>query len=649
MTDFQNYCCDSLANTVTVNDNVTDNIHSIYDENEILNPRNTVNLNALFDETLDSVIDNDNRSNDTIENVHVLQNEITNEPDVSIMNSRLTDYAENIDVSLNEIIVEEPDVSILSDDRVAEDVNIVEMRNENVDRTEIEINVNDQRNSVENEIENIRCKYRNNMIVSHLNVNSLNLKFNEVHDLIVRSKFEVIVLSETKLDESYQNALYEIESYNMYRQDKRSNSGGMMIYVSKNLPSTNGNINNCNDDIECMSVEISLNETKLLLVGMYKNPKMSPNSFKLYFEKTCEEVLEKYENVIITGDLNFNMLKDNLLAQICPTYNLTNIIKEPTCFKSNNATLIDVMLVTKRRKFLKGFSFDTGISDFHNLIGGVLKQHAPIPLKKKVTYRKLEEIDYDKVNQELNMMNLFDNIMENDANDAFNILHKSLTELLDKHAPRKSKIVRKNDFHCMSKRLKKAILVRNQMRNKFFKYRTNNHLAQYRKHRNTVTLIKREEIKKYFQEKCKGSTKNKDFWKAVKPIFSKSKTKSDNIPLHDNGEIITDCNKVCEIFNSFFSKIGSDIGYPEDNHKPTEEIIAGYANHPSVIMIKDKINPAANNIDLCEVTERDVRKIISKLSSKKASGYDEIPVKFVKMISRSLLAPMTKIANKCIQ
>jgi hypothetical protein len=308
--------------------------NSLYDEHEIPNPSYTVNLNALFDETqevvnnINSAIDNVDRSNDNVENVDVQQNEITNESDVSIMNSRLADYAETLDVTLNEIIVEEPDVSILSDDRVAEDVNIVEMRNENVDRTEIEINVNDQRNSVENEIENIRCKYRNNMIVSHLNVNSLNLKFNEVHDLIVRSKFEVIVLSETKLDESYQNALYVIEGYNMYRQDKRSNSGGMMIYVSKNLPSTNGNINNCNDDIECMSVEITLSETKLLLVGMYKNPKMSPNSFKIYFEKTCEEVLEKYENVIITGDLNFNMLKDNLLAQICPTYNLTNIISE---------------------------------------------------------------------------------------------------------------------------------------------------------------------------------------------------------------------------------------------------------------------------------------------------------------------------------
>ena len=499
------------------------------------------------------------------------------------------------------------------------------------------------------EIEKLRNRYRENMFISHLNVNSLYLKFSEVSDLIVRSKFEVVVLSETKLDESYRSALFEIDNYCMYRQDKQSNSGGLMIYVSKNLPSTIDNINECNDEVECMSIEISCNETKILLLGMYKNPKMKPTAFKQFFEKKCEEVLEKYEHVIIIGDLNFNMLQNNMLSQICPTFNLTNIINEPTCFRSNNATLIDVMLVTKRRKFLKGFSIDTGISDFHNFIGGVLRQHVPIPPRKTISYRKLNDIDYEKVNFELSSMNLENNINNYNANEAFNELQENLITILDKHAPKKSKVVRKNDFHCMNKTLKKAILTRNQMRNKFFKYRTDHYLAQYRKHRNAVTLIKRAEIKKYFEEKCKGSTRNKDFWKAIKPIFSKTKTKSDNIPLREDDNIITDCKEVCQIFNKFFSEIGSNIGNAEDNSRPIEEIISGYTNHPSIVMIREKINLTQNNISLTDVTERDVHKIIRKLSSKKASGYDEISVKFIKMTSKSIVKPLTQIANKCIQ
>ena len=64
------------------------------------------------------------------------------------------------------------------------------------------------------------------------------------------------------------------------------------------------------------------------------------------------------------------------------------------------------MLVTKRRKYTKSFSIDTGISDFHNLIGGVLKQHLPIPPRKVVMYRKLSSINYEQVNAELAVMKL---------------------------------------------------------------------------------------------------------------------------------------------------------------------------------------------------------------------------------------------------
>ena len=220
------------------------------------------------------------------------------------------------------------------------------------------------------------------MIVSHLNVNSLSRKFDEVSTMIVCSGFEVVALSETKLDSSFQTSLYEIEKYVMYRQDKRSNSGGILIYVSKNIPSTCIPIRKNTENIECLSIELNCNGHKILTVCMYKNPRMSPSDFKSYFEELCETMFNKYEHVIIIGDLNFNMLQNNVLSTICPVYNLTDIIDNPTCFKSNQPTLIDVMLVTKRRRFMKGFSIDTGISDFHNLIGGVLRQHPPVPPKK---------------------------------------------------------------------------------------------------------------------------------------------------------------------------------------------------------------------------------------------------------------------------
>ena len=604
--------------------------------NETENSANQIEIGQRIEGTI--TIENDN-VNDDHDNVSMGNLNRNYEDHDSSMNSSLA----------GDMITNESDVSIIE--------NVEISITENVENDDINHDVNNMQNYDEtnlindnvNGTRNLRNSYPENMIIGHLNVNSLGMKFMEVSDLVVNGRFEVLVLSETKLDNSNRDSLYEIENYSMYRQDKQSNSGGMMIYVSKNIPSTPGNFKICNDEIECLSIELCYNETKILIVGMYKNPKMKHNVFKQFFEKTCEEIHENFEHVIIIGDLNCNMLQNNVLSQMCPILNLTNIIREPTCFKSNNPTLLDVMLVTKRRKFIKGFSIDTGISDFHNLIGGVMRQHAPVPPTKTIAFRKLKEIDYEKVNLELTSMKLEEIANEHDANGSFNKLHHQLVNILNRHAPKKHKVIKKNDFHCMSKRLKKAILIRNQFRNKFFKFRTSFFLAQYRKHRNIVTMIKRSEIKSYFEEKCKGNTRNKDFWKAIKPIFSKTKTKSDNIPLRENGKIITNTSEVCQIFNKFFSEIGSDIGNPENNHRPLEEIIADYDNHQSVNLIRNEINHGSNNINFNYITESQVQKVISKLSSKKASGYDEIPVKFIKMTSRSLIKPLTILANKCIQ
>ena len=502
----------------------------------------------------------------------------------------------------------------------------------------------------ENLFENIKAlkdMYYDNVVIGHINVNSLRSKFIEIDVLLTNSRFEILALSETKLDSSYKDACFNVKNYTLFRQDKRSNSGGLVIYVKKEIPSTQGPVNLCSEELECMSVELNCKGNKILVMNMYKNPKMTPTSFQNKFTELTEDVLNRYDNVIIIGDLNFNMLESNTLSRLCPTLNLTNVITEPTCFKSNNPTLIDVMLVTKRKKVIKNFSLDTGISDFHNLIGGVLKIHTPLPAKKIIYYRKLSKINYQAMINDIIQFNLnLDG--DNNVDEAFAKLQDMLKYMLDKHAPKKQRTIRINDFHCMSPKLRKAILIRNQARNRFFKHRSQHNLAVYRKNRNSVTLIKREETKNYFQEKCQGGTTNKDFWKAVKPIFSQTKTKSDSIPLREGNEIITENKQVCQIFNDYFVQIGGNIGIAEDNSKLTVDIITDYADHPSVKVIKDKVNQPRKIFDFSNVTEYEVKKVIKNLSAKKASGYDEIPVKLIKMVSEVISKPITQIANLCI-
>ena len=57
--------------------------------------------------------------------------------------------------------------------------------------------------------------------------------------------------------------------------------------------------------------------------------------------------MSKYENLLLLGDFNSEM-SENGMRDFSETYDLKNLIKEPTCFKSReNPTLINLILTNK--------------------------------------------------------------------------------------------------------------------------------------------------------------------------------------------------------------------------------------------------------------------------------------------------------------
>ena len=61
--------------------------------------------------------------------------------------------------------------------------------------------------------------------------------------------------------------------------------------------------------------------------------------------------------------------------QICTfmnIYDLSNLVQEPTCFKSDNPRCIDLILTNRCRSFQHTTTTETGLSDFHKMIVAVL-------------------------------------------------------------------------------------------------------------------------------------------------------------------------------------------------------------------------------------------------------------------------------------
>ena len=69
------------------------------------------------------------------------------------------------------------------------------------------------------------------IIVGNLNINSISPKFDEFK-LMVSGFFDVVIVTETKLDDSFPKAQFCIDGFSIpYRLDRNRNGGGLMIYV----------------------------------------------------------------------------------------------------------------------------------------------------------------------------------------------------------------------------------------------------------------------------------------------------------------------------------------------------------------------------------------------------------------------------------
>ena len=84
-----------------------------------------------------------------------------------------------------------------------------------------------------------------------------------------------------------------------------------------------------------------------------------------------------YENILLMRDYNAEITETNM-STFCEIYNLTNIVKQLTCFKNpSNPSCIDLFSTNNANCFQKSSVFETGLSDFHKLIVTAMKSHIP--------------------------------------------------------------------------------------------------------------------------------------------------------------------------------------------------------------------------------------------------------------------------------
>ena len=104
----------------------------------------------------------------------------------------------------------------------------VDMDSENENQNE---NVDD----IFDELKDIKKKHPTKCICSYININSLRNRFGFIKDLLISDTCEMLTIAETRLDEPYSSAQFQIENFHLWRADRTVNGGGLLTYIRSDL------------------------------------------------------------------------------------------------------------------------------------------------------------------------------------------------------------------------------------------------------------------------------------------------------------------------------------------------------------------------------------------------------------------------------
>ena len=161
--------------------------------------------------------------------------------------------------------------------------------------------INTASNSL-SKIKELRIGNANKVIIGNLNINSIRNKFEQLKKTVLKY-IDILVVTETKLDETFLESLFLMDGFSKpYKLDRNKNGGGVMIFIRDTISSKILEKHIFPNDVESIFVELNFRKCKWLLCGTYHPPSQSDEYFFNNFDKALD-TYSKYDKVLLVGDL----------------------------------------------------------------------------------------------------------------------------------------------------------------------------------------------------------------------------------------------------------------------------------------------------------------------------------------------------------
>ena len=128
-----------------------------------------------------------------------------------------------------------------------------------------EVNENDPKSV----LQALKSKNLDRPIIAHLNINFLDSKYEPLKSLI-KENIDILLVSETKLDDTYPKGQFKIDGYDKpIRLDRNKHGGGLLFFIRDDLPCTELKSHNLSDNVEGIFIELTIRKSKWLIMGGY--------------------------------------------------------------------------------------------------------------------------------------------------------------------------------------------------------------------------------------------------------------------------------------------------------------------------------------------------------------------------------------------
>ena len=388
-------------------------------------------------------------------------------------------------------------------------------------------------------------------------------------------------------------------------------------------------------EFECiiLSISCTLNSTSpdLTVLLFYRPPSSNPAVLDVLFSTMCNLDVSVFDNFYIIGDFNIDFICANTslyhkLLSVMSSFNLTQIVTEPTRITSNSATLIDLIFVATPTLVKSCLTIPPLSNSDHNGLQLLVTIKSP-KRSEKPTPRKIWKYalaNFDSITSRLENTD-WDKIFLDDVDTCWNNWKNYFLSVMDKFIPH-SMVSHDERLPWINYTVLKAIRKRKTL---FRLYkRTGNQFDhdKYKHQRNTVVSLLRLRKEKFF--KNLNPSNAKDFWKAVKKLNSKSIT----IPtLSNNGQSVCTSQGKAKLINDFF------FGCFNRQYPPLGSV-------PSPLNYYSNLDPQEFPEKLL-CSEDTISDMLANLDSSKSTGADDISARMLKANAYSIAPSLTKLFN----